>query len=187
MLLGNLAGYLSEATCKKVLLNAFTRATKDGFPPSRVAGIKVCTFMASRKIAGVVSLLPGVACYLRVVICWQVLHEHEWGDVLAVVAFSRKGGCRHLREVTEQPAGAPGLDFWRPCSSCRPIPSCIEIAHLCRIVSEAYQASSRHAPYGCRPSQQLPSTTVPRMPLSVSYPLWGPYAQIQCMKCVTQP
>jgi SCY1-like protein 1 len=41
VLLGNLAGQLSEVTCKKVLLNAFTRATKDAFPPSRVAGIKV--------------------------------------------------------------------------------------------------------------------------------------------------
>ena len=43
ILLGNLAGYLSESACKRVLLNAFTRALKDSFPPARVAGVKVCT------------------------------------------------------------------------------------------------------------------------------------------------
>ena len=42
ILLGNLANYLSEATCKRVLLNAFTRALKDSFPPARAAGVKVC-------------------------------------------------------------------------------------------------------------------------------------------------
>ena len=42
ILLGNLANYLSEAACKRVLLNAFTRALKDSFPPARVAGVKVC-------------------------------------------------------------------------------------------------------------------------------------------------
>ena len=41
ILLGNLAGYLSESACKRVLLNAFTRALKDSFPPARVAGVKV--------------------------------------------------------------------------------------------------------------------------------------------------
>lgn len=41
ILLGNLASYLSESTCKRVLLNAFTRALKDSFPPARVAGVKV--------------------------------------------------------------------------------------------------------------------------------------------------
>ena len=45
ILLGNLAPHLSEPACKRVLLNAFTRALKDGFPPARVAGLKVgaCT------------------------------------------------------------------------------------------------------------------------------------------------
>jgi SCY1-like protein 1 len=41
ILLGNLAAYLGEATQKRVLLNAFTRSLKDGFPPARVAGLKV--------------------------------------------------------------------------------------------------------------------------------------------------
>ena len=41
ILLGNLASHLSEPACKRVLLNAFTRALKDGFPPARVAGLKV--------------------------------------------------------------------------------------------------------------------------------------------------
>jgi len=41
ILLGNLAKHLSESTCKRVLLNAFTRALKDTFPPARTAGLKV--------------------------------------------------------------------------------------------------------------------------------------------------
>ena len=40
ILLGNLAGHLSEAACKRVLLNAFTRALRDAFPPARCAGVK---------------------------------------------------------------------------------------------------------------------------------------------------
>ena len=45
ILLGNLAVHLGEATQKRVLLNAFTRSLKDGFPPARVAGLKVgCLF-----------------------------------------------------------------------------------------------------------------------------------------------
>jgi hypothetical protein len=41
ILLGNLATHLGEATQKRVLLNAFTRSLKDGFPPARVAGLKL--------------------------------------------------------------------------------------------------------------------------------------------------
>lgn len=41
VLLGTLATHLSEATCRKVLLNAFTRALRDGFPPARAAGLRV--------------------------------------------------------------------------------------------------------------------------------------------------
>ena len=37
--LGNIAKYLSQATAKRVLLNAFTRSLKDGFPPARLAGL----------------------------------------------------------------------------------------------------------------------------------------------------
>lgn len=40
VLLGNLAQLLSEATCRKILLNAFTRALKDPFPPARAAGVR---------------------------------------------------------------------------------------------------------------------------------------------------
>jgi len=37
--LGNIARYLGEAACKRVLLNAFTRALKDPFPAARAAGL----------------------------------------------------------------------------------------------------------------------------------------------------
>ncbi|CAK0749386.1 hypothetical protein CVIRNUC_001906 [Coccomyxa viridis] len=48
ILLGNLASYLSESACKRVLLNAFTRALKDSFPPARVAGVKALQATAQR-------------------------------------------------------------------------------------------------------------------------------------------
>lgn len=40
---GHLLYMYLQPTCarQQVLLNAFTRATKDAFPPSRVAGLKV--------------------------------------------------------------------------------------------------------------------------------------------------
>lgn len=44
ILLGNLSNHLSEPACKRVLLNAFTRALKDSFPPARIAGLKVRAF-----------------------------------------------------------------------------------------------------------------------------------------------
>jgi SCY1-like protein 1 len=52
VLLGNVAIYLGEATCKRVLLNAFTRALKDNFPPARIAGLKaiVATGMLNRYV-----------------------------------------------------------------------------------------------------------------------------------------
>ena len=37
--LGNLSRYLGAAACKRVLLNAFTRALRDPFPPARAAGL----------------------------------------------------------------------------------------------------------------------------------------------------
>lgn len=40
VLLGNIASLLGETACKRILLNAFTRALKDAFPPSRVAALK---------------------------------------------------------------------------------------------------------------------------------------------------
>ena len=40
VLLGNIADLLGEATCKKVLLNAFGRALRDPFPPARVAALR---------------------------------------------------------------------------------------------------------------------------------------------------
>ncbi len=40
VLLGNIATYLGESTCRRVLPNAFTRALKDAFPPARIAGLR---------------------------------------------------------------------------------------------------------------------------------------------------
>ncbi len=40
VLLGNLAPHLGDATCRRVLLNAFTRALRDAYPPARIAGLR---------------------------------------------------------------------------------------------------------------------------------------------------
>ena len=40
VLLGFIADHLGEASCKRILLNAFNRALKDQFPPARLAGLK---------------------------------------------------------------------------------------------------------------------------------------------------
>jgi hypothetical protein len=40
VLLGNIAHFLGAAACKRILLNAFTRALRDVFPPSRIAALK---------------------------------------------------------------------------------------------------------------------------------------------------
>lgn len=40
ILLGNIAKLLGEASCKRVLLNAFGRALRDSFPPAKIAGLK---------------------------------------------------------------------------------------------------------------------------------------------------
>ena len=47
VLLGNIAGYLAEATAKRVLLNAFSRALRDAFPPARTAGLMALGATAS--------------------------------------------------------------------------------------------------------------------------------------------
>ena len=62
ILLGNLADHLSEATQKRVLLNAFTRALKDLFPPARVAGLRVRMSMDASKI---------VSCCVWPGSCWS--------------------------------------------------------------------------------------------------------------------
>uniref|UniRef100_A0A7S0RU83 Protein kinase domain-containing protein n=1 Tax=Pyramimonas obovata TaxID=1411642 RepID=A0A7S0RU83_9CHLO len=45
--LANLAQYMGEATCKRVLLNAFTRALKDTFAPTRAAAM--ASMVATQK------------------------------------------------------------------------------------------------------------------------------------------
>lgn len=47
VLLGFIADHLGEASCKRILLNAFNRALKDQFPPARLAALKA--FIATKK------------------------------------------------------------------------------------------------------------------------------------------
>lgn len=60
ILLGNLASHLSEAAAKRVLLNAFTRALKDSFPPARVAGLKVL-FLPETALVHMFSMLQYIS------------------------------------------------------------------------------------------------------------------------------
>jgi SCY1-like protein 1 len=66
VLLGNLAPQLPDATCKKVLLNAFTRALKDPFPPARAAGLRAVLSTAkhhgAEDVAGRVIPMVGPLC-----------------------------------------------------------------------------------------------------------------------------
>mmetsp|Transcript_8758 Transcript_8758/g.18684 ORF Transcript_8758/g.18684 Transcript_8758/m.18684 type:complete len:802 (-) Transcript_8758:459-2864(-) len=63
VLLGNVAKYLGDATCKRVLLNAFTRALKDMFPPAKVAGLRAMVATATYHNAedAAMRILPSVA------------------------------------------------------------------------------------------------------------------------------
>ena len=63
ILLGNVAGYLAEATAKRVLLNAFTRALRDPFPPARTAGLMALTATTSYYEPGEIAgrVLPAVS------------------------------------------------------------------------------------------------------------------------------
>ncbi|KAL6763611.1 armadillo-type protein [Haematococcus lacustris] len=63
VLLGNIAKYLGESTCKRVLLNAFTRALKDVFPPAKIAGLRamVATSQYHGPEDAALRILPAVA------------------------------------------------------------------------------------------------------------------------------
>lgn len=56
VLLGNIASLLGEAACKRILLNAFTRALRDVFPASRIAAIKAlmatAAYHSAQDVAG---------------------------------------------------------------------------------------------------------------------------------------
>ena len=61
--LGNLSRFLGAAACKRVLLNAFTRALRDPFPPARAAGLLAlqATIMHYDASEGALRVLPCVA------------------------------------------------------------------------------------------------------------------------------
>lgn len=62
VLLGNLAPHLGDATCRRVLLNAFSRALRDAYPPARIAGLRALAatkqYYSAEDVA--VRLLPAV-------------------------------------------------------------------------------------------------------------------------------
>jgi hypothetical protein len=62
VLLGNVSQYLGEATCKRVLLNAFTRALKDIFPPARIAGQCLAPAPALSVKHALCCMAPGGKC-----------------------------------------------------------------------------------------------------------------------------
>lgn len=47
VLLGNIASSLGPSACKRVLLNAFARALRDVYPPSRTAALKALVATAA--------------------------------------------------------------------------------------------------------------------------------------------
>jgi SCY1-like protein 1 len=61
--LGNISRYLGAAACKRVLLNAFTRALRDPFPPARAAGLMALQATLEHYDAseGALRVLPCIA------------------------------------------------------------------------------------------------------------------------------
>lgn len=63
VLLGNIAAHLGAGTARRILLNAFTRALRDVFPPSRVAAAKAlmatAAFYPATEVAA--RVVPAVA------------------------------------------------------------------------------------------------------------------------------
>lgn len=63
VLLGNIAPSLGVAACRRILLNAFTRALKDIYPPSRSAALKALmatsAYHSAQDVAG--RVVPSIA------------------------------------------------------------------------------------------------------------------------------
>ncbi|GFR47514.1 hypothetical protein Agub_g9146 [Astrephomene gubernaculifera] len=108
VLLGNLASYLGDATCRRVLLNAFSRALKDGFPPARIAGLRALAatkqYYSSEDVA--MRLLP-VACPLAM----DAIPEVRQGALLVLDTFVKvlkdEEEVRRSKEVAAAEAAGP--------------------------------------------------------------------------------
>lgn len=76
----------TEATCKKVLLNAFTRALRDGFPPARVAGLKAIVASARYHSPedAAARVLPAVGP-----LCVDPVHEVRASALACVEHFTK--------------------------------------------------------------------------------------------------
>ena len=94
----------AEATCKKVLLNAFTRALRDGFPPARVAGLKaiVATAQYHSPEDAAMRVLPAVGP-----LCIDPVHEVR-ASALACLEHFTKALTGHHRELERKAAVQEG-------------------------------------------------------------------------------
>ena len=95
VLLGNIASLLGEAACKRILLNAFTRALRDVFPASRIAAIKAlmatAAYHSAQDVAG------------RVVPAISPMMLDSVGDVRQAACKVRN--CMHAQRGTAERAG----------------------------------------------------------------------------------
>jgi SCY1-like protein 1 len=124
VLLGNVASLLGEATAKKVLLNAFGRALRDGFPPARCAALKALAatlaYYAPEELA--VRALPAVAplavdpvCEVRsaALACVdafaRVLREHDAKMAAAARAAAERAAAAGGGATA---AGGGGMGVW---------------------------------------------------------------------------
>ena len=111
--LGNIARYLGDATCKRVLLNAFTRALKDPFPQARSAGLLAlqATIAHYDAAEGALRVLPSVA----------PLTVDPDPSVRAAAFDVMDAFLSLLRNHHSQRASAPGPDD--PAAASRPLAS----------------------------------------------------------------
>eukprot|EP00887_Chlorella_sp_A99_P002497 scaffold6.g2497.t1 len=106
VLLGNLAPHLGEATCKKVLLNAFSRALKDQFPPARVAGLKaiVATAQYYSPEDAAARIVPAIGP-----LCCDAVHEVR-ASALACLAHCVTQLREHHAALEKRAAEAAAAD-----------------------------------------------------------------------------
>lgn len=106
ILLGSIAPHMGEAACKRVLLNAFTRALKDSFAPSRTAALRALAvtpqYYSAEEVA--TRVLPAigplavdgdrdvrVACMQCLAVMVKLLQDNHDGVATAVAAAPDAG------------------------------------------------------------------------------------------------
>lgn len=107
VLLGNISKYLGEGTCKRVLLNAFTRALKDSFPPAKGAGLRaiIATAQYHSVEDAALRILPAATP-----LCIDPVSEVRSSAIQCVECFMKMVKENDVRMNEAQAASGPPQD-----------------------------------------------------------------------------